>query len=130
MDLWSTFTRENGAFNNPNFDVTLFLTDPATVRKWNVNGLSDDRFSLENGIIISRSYRHAFIIDPQNQAWKWIENIESDNGLKIIDYRSTNSTRNLETALQNGYPTLMQIDFENIDPRVVSILSNSIVKQS
>lgn len=130
MNLWSTFMRENGALNDPNFDVTTFLTDPATVRKWNVNGLSNDRFSLENGIIISRSYRHAFIIDPQNQARKWIENIESDNGLKIIDYRSTDSTQHLETALQNGYSTLMQIDSENIGPHIVSILSDSVVKQS
>jgi len=122
--------KENGAFNNPNFEVTLFLTDPETIRNWNVHGLSNDKFSLENGIIISQCYRHPFIIDPQNLAWKWIENIELDNGLKIIDYRSENSARNLEIALQNGYPTLMRIDLENIDPHVVSILSNPVVKQS
>lgn len=130
MNSWLTFMRENGMSNNPDFEVTPFLTEPATIRNWNVHGLSNDRFSLENAIIISQCYRHPFIIDPQNQAWKWIENIELDNGLKIIDFRSTNSTVDLESALQNGYPTLMQIDFENIDPSIVSILSNSIVKQS
>jgi len=130
MNLWLQLIRENGALNNPNFEVTLFLTDPTTIRNWNNHGLSNDRFSLENGIIISKSYRYPFIIDPQSQACRWIKNTELDNGLKIIDYRSKNNMQNLEIALQNGYPTLIQIDFENVDPHIISILSRSILKQS
>lgn len=130
MKLWLKFMKENGALNNPNFEVTLFLTDPAIIRNWNNHGLSNDRFSLENGIIISKSYRFPFIIDPQSQAWNWITNIESDNGLQIIDNRSTNNMQNLEIALQNGYPTLIQIGFENFDPHIISILSKSIIKKS
>lgn len=130
MNLWLTFMKENGTLNSPNFEVTLFLTEPATIRNWNTNGLSNDRFSLENGIIISQSYRYPFIVDPQNQAWKWIKNIELDNGLTIIDSRLSNNMESLEIAMQNGYPTLMQIDFEKPDPHIISILSKSIVKKS
>lgn len=130
MNLWLQLIRENGALNNPNFEVTLFLTNPTTIRNWNNHGLSNDRFSLENGIIISQSYRYPFIIDPQSQAWRWIKNIELENGLKIIDFRSNNYMQNLEISLQSGYPTLMQIDFENVDPLINSILSRSILKQS
>jgi dynein heavy chain len=130
MNLWLAFMKENGALNNPNFEVTLFLTDPAIIRIWNTNGLSNDRFSLENGIIISQSYRNPFIIDPQNQAWKWLKNIELDNGLTIIDGRLENYTQSLEIALQNGYSTLMQIDFDKPDPYIISLLSKSIVKKS
>ncbi|XP_060835340.1 dynein axonemal heavy chain 2-like [Rhopalosiphum padi] len=129
MTLWLNLIKEHGTLNNPNFEVTLFLTNPTTIRNWNNHGLSNDRFSLENGIIVSQSYRYPFIIDPQSQAWRWIKNIELNNGLKIIDYRSTNNMQNLEIALQNGYPTLVQIDFENIDPLIISILSRSIIKQ-
>lgn len=128
MNLWLTFMKENGVPSNPNFEVTLFLTNPETIRIWNNHGLSNDRFSLENGIIISQSYRYPFIIDPQSQALKWIKNMELNNGLIIIDYRSIKTTQNLEIALQNGYPTLMQIDFEIIDPHIMSILSKSVVK--
>lgn len=130
MKLWLTFMKDNGALNNPNFEVTLFLTDPAIIRNWNTNGLSNDKFSLENGIIISQSYRYPFIIDPQNQAWKWIKNIELDNGLTVIDGRLENYMQSLEIALQNGYSTLMQIDFDKPDPHIISILSKSIVKKS
>lgn len=130
MNLWLTFIKDNEIPNNSNFDVTLFLTDPETIRSWNNYGLSNDRFSLENGIIISSSYRCPFIIDPQSQAWKWINNIESKNRIQIIDYRSTNNTHNLEIALENGYPILIQTDFKYLDLSIVSILSKSIVKQS
>ncbi|VVC43185.1 Dynein heavy chain, domain-2,Dynein heavy chain domain,Dynein heavy chain, domain-1,Dynein heavy chain, P- [Cinara cedri] len=129
MDLWLNFMRENGVQYNPNFEVTLFLTDPETIRNWNNNGLSNDRFSLENGVIINQSYRYPFIIDPQSLAWKWIKNIEFDNGLIIINNKSINSMHNLETALKNGYPILVQIDFENLDPYILSIIYKSIVKQ-
>lgn len=129
MNLWLQLIRENGVLNNPGFEITLFLTNPTTIRNWNYHGLSNDQFSLENGIIISQSYRYPFIIDPQSQVWKWIKNIELDNGLKIIDYRSKNYMQSLENALQYGYPTLIQIDFENVDPQIILILSRSVLKQ-
>lgn len=130
MNLWLQFLKNYETPNNPNFEITLFLTDPETIRNWNNHGLSNDKFSLENGIIITNSHRCPFIIDTENQAWKFIKNIESKNGIKIIDYRSSNNMHDLESALKNGYPILIQIDFGNIDPRLISILSKSIVKQS
>lgn len=130
MNLWLQFIKDNETPNNPSFDIILFLSDPETIRNWNNYGLSNDKFSLENAIIISNSYRCPLIIDPQNQAWKWIKNIESKNRIQIIDYRSTNNMNNLEIALQNGYPILIQTDFENLDPCITSILSKSVVKQS
>lgn len=60
----------------PGFSVVQFLCDPTTVREWNIQGLPTDAFSTENGIIITRGTRWPLIIDPQNQAWKWIRNME------------------------------------------------------
>lgn len=128
MNLWLKFIEEKDAPNNPNYEVTLFLSDPETIRNWNNHGLSSDKFSIENGIIISQCGRYPLIIDPQFQAWRWIKDIEFNNGLKIIDYRLSNFMQNLEIALHNGYPVLMQISFEKLDPHITSILSRSIVK--
>lgn len=130
MNLWLTFMKESRVQYNHNFEVTLFLTNPEIIRNWNIHGLSNDKLSLENGVIISQSYRYPFIIDPQKLAWKWIKNIEFNNKLQIIDNRSINIMRNLETALKNGYPTLVQFNFEPLDPHIISTLSKSIVKQS
>lgn len=61
----------------PEFSVSTFLCDPTTIREWNIHGLPSDDFSTENGIIITKGSRWPLIIDPQNQAWKWIKNMHS-----------------------------------------------------
>lgn len=130
INLWLKLMSEKKISSNPIFEITSFLTDSTTIKNWIDHGLSNDKFSLENGIIISQSYRYPFIIDPQSRALKWIKNIEEANGLKIIDYRSPKFMQHLEIALENGNSTLIQIDFENLDPRIISLLSKPIVKQS
>lgn len=133
VNFWLKSMEENGAPHDPDFELTLFLTDPATIRKWNDHGLFNDRFSVENGIIIGQSRRrYPFVIDPQGRAARWIENIETNNGLKIIDCRSTsnNCVQDIERAVQHGYPTMLRIGFKNVDPQILSILSNSVVKES
>lgn len=61
------------------FDVKDFLSDPTTIREWNIQGLPSDGFSTENGIIITRGIRWPLVIDPQCQAIKWIKNMEANN---------------------------------------------------
>ena len=46
-------------------DLASFLADPAVVRQWNLQGLPAGTFSLQNGILITRSQRWPLIIDPQ-----------------------------------------------------------------
>lgn len=61
---------------NPEFILSVFLSDPTTIREWNIQGLPSDDFSTENGIIVTKGTRWPLIIDPQAQAWKWIKNME------------------------------------------------------
>lgn len=130
MTLWTTSVKEMKIPSNPEYEVKTFLSDPATIRDWNIHGLPSDDFSIENGIIINHSSRWPLIIDPQCQAFKWIKHIEADNDLKIIDFCLPNYMAILEISLQHGYPTLLQITSENIDPTLMPILSKSIVKES
>ena len=46
-------------------DLAGFLADPATVRQWNLQGLPAGSFSIQNGILITRSQRWPLIVDPQ-----------------------------------------------------------------
>jgi dynein heavy chain len=39
------------------FSLVAVLGDPVKIRTWNIDGLPSDNFSVENGIIISRSRR-------------------------------------------------------------------------
>lgn len=115
--------------NNPEYEIKTFLSSPAVIRNWNIHGLPNDDFSTENGIIISRGSRWPLVIDPQCQALKWIKNMEADNNLKIIDFCLPNFISILENALEEGYPTLLQISSENLDPSIIPVLSKSLVKK-
>jgi len=127
--LWTTSVKDMKIPTNPAYDNKDFLSDPATIRNWNIHGLPNDDSSTENGIIISRGSRWPLIIDPQCQALKWIKNMEAENELKIIDFCLPNFMIILEMALQNGNPTLLQITSEHLDPSVMPVLSKSIIEK-
>lgn len=129
LNVWTNTVRYMQIPNNPEYEVKAFLSDPAVIRSWNVYGLPNDDLSTENGIIISHGSRWPLIIDPQCQALKWIKNMEAKNELKIFDFCTPNFITILEHALQEGYPTLLQITTENLDPAVMPVLSKSIVKK-
>ena len=50
---------------------SLWITtekDAVKIRDWNIDGLPNDSFSIDNGIIISHARRWPLMIDPQLQA--------------------------------------------------------------
>ena len=61
----------------PDFDFCDFMAKPTVVRDWNIQGLPNDGFSTENGVIVTRGSRWPLMVDPQGQAIKWIKNMEA-----------------------------------------------------
>ena len=47
------------------FDFASFLADPKDVRDWTIAGLPADSFSVENGVMVTRSSRWPLMVDPQ-----------------------------------------------------------------
>lgn len=56
-----------------NFKLASILGSPVAIRDWVIDGLPNDSFSIDNGIIISAARRWPLLIDPQGQANKWIK---------------------------------------------------------
>jgi hypothetical protein len=54
------------------------------VRDWNIQGLPADAFSTENGVLVTRGTRWPLMIDPQEQATKWVRNMSKANGPQLI----------------------------------------------
>ena len=50
------------------FSLRAVLGDAVKIRDWNIDGLPNDSFSIDNGIIISHARRWPLMIDPQLQA--------------------------------------------------------------
>ena len=90
-------------------------------------GLPKDEFSIENGVISTRGGRWPLMIDPQGQANRWIRNKEGSQ-LRIIDLKMTGYLREVENAVQYGFPVLLQDINEEIDPALEPVLSKSILK--
>ena len=112
----------------PEFDFCLFLANPEDVRDWNIQGLPADAFSTENGVLVTRGTRWPLMIDPQEQANKWVKNMEKENGLKLITLKQSDYLRTLENAIQFGQPVLLQEVEEELDPSLEPIMSRAVVK--
>lgn len=67
---WLARVAEQGIPSSPAFHFATFLSDPADVRDWQIQGLPSDTFSTENGVIVTRGRRWPLMIDPQGQANK------------------------------------------------------------
>lgn len=129
--IYTLFFQSNsqGVWFSTGFSLINFLTDPTTVREWNIHGLPADSFSTENGIIITRGSKWPLVIDPQCQAQKWIKSMEDKNELLVTDLGLSNYMSTVEKAVRNGYPLLLQNILEEIDPSLSSVLSKAVVKQ-
>lgn len=62
------------------------------------------------------------MIDPQDQANRWIRQKEGKNGLKVIKLTDGNFMRTLENCIRIGMPVLLEEIGETLDPSLEPIL--------
>lgn len=62
------------------------------------------------------------MIDPQDQANRWIRAKEAKNGLKVIKLTDQNFLRTLENCIRIGMPVLLEEVGETLDPALEPIL--------
>ncbi|KAI5104428.1 dynein heavy chain 2, axonemal isoform X1 [Silurus meridionalis] len=127
-NIWTKKFKELEVPCSPGFSFAVFLSKATSVRDWNIQGLPSDAFSTENGVIVTRSNRWPLMVDPQGQALKWIKNMESKRGLKLIDLQMHDFLRVLENAVQFGSPVLLQNVKEDLDPSLAPILNKSLTR--
>lgn len=62
-----------------------FVGVPVVIQGWNIAGLPKDDTSTENGVIIDKTKRWPLMIDPQNQANKFIKNMgaKHEEGINV-----------------------------------------------
>ncbi|GAB1862505.1 Dynein heavy chain 3, axonemal [Camponotus japonicus] len=111
------------------FNLIDILGEPIEIRGWTIHGLPADSFSVENGIIVKHADRWPLMIDPQNQANKWIKNMEKPNKLTVIKLTDPNYVRVMETSIQLGTPVLLENILEEIDAILEPVLLKNIYKQ-
>jgi dynein heavy chain len=111
------------------FSLAAIMGDPVQIRQWNVEALPSDTLSVENGILVTRAKRWPLMIDPQQQANKWVKNMEAREGLRMIKLSDPNFLRTLEGAIRIGSPVLCEDIGEDIDPALEPVLLKAVVQQ-
>ena len=109
-------------------NITLFsvLGDAFELREWNTHGLPRDQFSTDNAILVTRSRRWPLMIDPQEQANRWIRSMEEENQLKVVKMTDGHLLRILENSIRIGLPVLLEDVGEVLDPALEPILLKQI----
>eukprot|EP01138_Halocafeteria_seosinensis_P006356 gb/GECG01006497.1/.p1 GENE.gb/GECG01006497.1/~~gb/GECG01006497.1/.p1 ORF type:complete len:3153 (+),score=416.35 gb/GECG01006497.1/:1-9459(+) len=126
---WLESLREVGVPFSEDYTLSKALGDPVKIREWQMAGLPPDSVSTENAILVSRGERWPLMIDPQEQAKKWIKNMEAKNKLQTTRLNNPNMLRDVEGCVRIGRPLLLEDVGEYLDPALEPILSKAIFKQ-
>jgi dynein heavy chain len=130
MSHWKGFIDEKGLPGTDKCTLISALSHPVRVREWQLNGLPTDSTSTGNAIMVARGLRWPLMIDPQEQAKRWIKKSESKKGLVTCPMSDENLIRSLETAVRTGRPLLIEDIGEDVQLVLDPILLKQVFKQS
>ncbi|EEZ99537.1 Dynein heavy chain, cytoplasmic-like Protein [Tribolium castaneum] len=130
VDLWVSQFKEFQIPASDNFSLIRVLADPYDIRMWNSFGLPRDTVSTENAILVTQASRWALMIDPQEQANRWIRQMEAANDLRVVKLTDSNFLRVLESAIRIGKPVLLEEVGETLDPTLGPILTKQTFMQA
>ncbi|XP_043489610.1 dynein axonemal heavy chain 6 [Polistes fuscatus] len=129
MGTWISRCRDLQIKITTNYNLINTLADPYEIRLWNVHGLPRDQISTENAIIVMQANRWPLMIDPQEQANRWIRNMEKENDIKICKLTDHNFMRILEACIRIGAPVLLEEVTETLDPSLEPVLLKQLFVQ-
>lgn len=112
---------------NPELSYQEFLSKPQERVLWQQEGLPQDELCVENAIIMKRYNRYPLIIDPSDQALKYIMNHYADRKIQKTSFADNEFLSRISEGLQYGVPVLVQ-DVEKIDPVMNSVLNKEVQK--
>jgi len=122
--LWLQLLAQYEIKHTANYSLSTVLIDSFELRSWNMCGLPRDLVSTDSAIIVTRASRWPLMIDPQEQANKWIKALESDNSLKTCKGTDSDVMNVIVDAVRLGYTVLIEGVEEHIDPTLRPILEN------
>ena len=114
--------------SSDSFSLMNTLGDPVQVREWQNQGLPTDAVSVNNSILVDKCRRWPLIIDPQQQANKWLKRKDESRGVEVTTMRDLNLLRVLETCIRNGRSLIIEDVGELIEPALEPVLQKAVYK--
>eukprot|EP01029_Cantina_marsupialis_P009144 TRINITY_DN2137_c0_g5_i1.p1 TRINITY_DN2137_c0_g5~~TRINITY_DN2137_c0_g5_i1.p1 ORF type:complete len:3984 (-),score=1416.37 TRINITY_DN2137_c0_g5_i1:203-12154(-) len=129
VSMWFDHCKSSGIPTSDNFSLVATMGVPVQIREWQINGLPTDSVSTDNAILVTRGKRWPLMVDPQEQAKKWIRNTEAKNHLQVTRLTSATMLRTLENCIRIGQPLLVEDIGEQLDPALEPVLAKAVFKQ-
>ena len=132
VGLWTAKVKELNIPHTPGCNLASTMSEPTTVRQWNIWGLPTDSMSTENGIIVDVAKRWPLCIDPQNQANSYIKTMgknAAENGMEAVKLTDKNFLRALENGVRFGRWVLLENIQEQLAASLEPILQRNVFKQ-
>mmetsp|Transcript_9665 Transcript_9665/g.9366 ORF Transcript_9665/g.9366 Transcript_9665/m.9366 type:complete len:204 (+) Transcript_9665:955-1566(+) len=130
-DMWRKQIKSLKIDCSDHISMKMLLENPVKTKIWTAASLPNDNLSIENAIIMFRSRRWPLMIDPQNQANKFIKNLGKDQAESTLDvFKMSDSSllKYLEIAISFGKWVLIENVGEEMDPALEPILLKQVDK--
>jgi len=73
---WTTYINRKSIHYSKDFDILEFISNQRELKDWEMADLPNDTTFKENAVIIKYGLTFPLIIDPQDQAYNWIRNMQ------------------------------------------------------
>lgn len=123
--LWLKELAHYGIKHSTSYSLNAVLIDSFELRSWNICGLPRDSVSTDSAIIVTRANLWPLMIDPQEQANRWIKALEVNNSLKVCKVTDSGLMNIVIDAIRLGYSVLIEGLEEHIDPTLRPVLENN-----
>ncbi|CAB3363479.1 Hypothetical predicted protein [Cloeon dipterum] len=111
---WSNELDRLGVLHTKPFSLAACLGDSITIRDWQMSGLPEELYSVESAIVTTNCDAPPLLIDPQGKGLAWLKSTQINCILANAAHPEFNMQ--LERALQEGLPLIVQLHEANIPP--------------
>ncbi|XP_058790035.1 dynein axonemal heavy chain 7-like [Phymastichus coffea] len=130
ISKWKGYMIDFDVSCSKDFDFIQFMGVEMTINTWHLCGLSNNKFSLQNAIIMDTSPLWCLFIDPQTQAFEWIKNMEKPNNLHVLAITDSNYISTIRNCMEIGEPVLLKNLDKQLDISLDPILNQDIYQLS
>ncbi|CAG9772440.1 unnamed protein product [Ceutorhynchus assimilis] len=118
------------ALGRESFDFMSFFTTERDQLQWQSEGLSNDKVSLENAVVIEKGYLSPLLVDPNSSAISWLKVHHTKTGQNFDHITSNSSKFNtiLEASIRFG-KTLLIEELEEVPHSLYPILRGDYIYQ-
>lgn len=129
LGTWLESCKESGVPVSESPTLMHTLGDPVQVRDWQLHGLPTDSVSTDNAILVTRGRRWPLMIDPQEQAKRWIKSMQQKAGLEVTRLTNKSMLRSVGNCIRLGRPLLIEDIGEFLDPALDPVLARAVFSQ-